>query len=86
MEIKILIFISPRNAVAQLCSQKMGLKWRPEAEVLLTPTVSRPVCFGVGHTSTVHDQIFITVRVLKDGGRSVGIVRLRTKGHGLCKI
>jgi hypothetical protein len=32
-----------------------------QAQVIMRPTVSRPVCLGVGHQSGAHDRIFITV-------------------------
>jgi hypothetical protein len=34
------------------------LKTEVEVEVMLRPKVSRPACFGVGHPSEAHDQIF----------------------------
>jgi hypothetical protein len=37
---------------------------RVRVRVILRPTVSRPVCLGIKHTSRAYDQIFITVRPL----------------------
>jgi hypothetical protein len=31
-----------------------------EVEVKLRPTISRPVCFGVGLPSGDHDQVFVS--------------------------
>jgi hypothetical protein len=32
-----------------------------QVQVILRPTVSRPVCLGVGPTSVAYDQMFMTV-------------------------
>jgi hypothetical protein len=48
-----------------------------EAEVMLRPTLSRPVCHGVGHLSGEHDWIFITVWQFR--GSSCG-ARSMTRG------
>jgi hypothetical protein len=36
-----------------------------QVQVILRPTVSRPVCLGVGLPPGVHDQSFITVEHLR---------------------
>jgi hypothetical protein len=52
------------------CAEKR-LLWKAEASLslrlslMLRPTVSRPVCFGIKHPSWAYDQIFITVRQLR---------------------
>jgi hypothetical protein len=53
-----------------------GLWWRypnppphelvkDEVKIIIRPTVARPVCLGLKHSSGVYDQIFITVRHLR---------------------
>jgi hypothetical protein len=52
-----------------------------EVETILWPTVSRPVCLGVGHPSGAHDQIFITVGHLRF---SCGCPPWREDGSVIC--
>jgi hypothetical protein len=59
MEGQVLVFISPRNRVAQF-----------EVEVELRPTVSRPVCLGVGLQSGTLTKfcfpVFLMMSALSD--------------------
>jgi hypothetical protein len=46
-------------------SQLIKLKHNDRVNGVLRPTVSRPVCLGMQHTSGAYDQIFIAVRQLR---------------------
>jgi hypothetical protein len=66
-----------------------GLQWsystrkvKVKVKVILRPTVNRPVCLGIKHTSGAYDQIFITVRQLRVC--SCGVLSL-TRGR-VCRL
>jgi hypothetical protein len=47
-----------------LLSQIRNCTSRVKPSLMLQPTISRPVCLGIMHTSGAYDQIFITIRQL----------------------
>jgi hypothetical protein len=51
--------VSPATAKPQIGLSYKTIEVEVEVEVNLRPTVSRPVCLGVGLPSGVHDQIFV---------------------------
>jgi hypothetical protein len=62
---QVLIFISPRNRVTQLCPQALVPFPSLPTSLRLHPTVIRLIYFGTKHPSRVYDPIFIAVRQLR---------------------
>jgi hypothetical protein len=54
-----------RLAIANLIHWTTYVQAQVQVQVILRPTVSRPICLGVGLPSGAHDQIFISVGHLR---------------------
>jgi hypothetical protein len=55
----------PTSHLSLVTSSEVLLPLQVQVQVILRPTVSRPVCLGVGPSSGAHDQICITVGHLR---------------------
>jgi hypothetical protein len=54
-----LVSFSPEETFAPQASVRNIVKVKVKVKLILRPTVSRPVCLGVGHPSGTRDQFFL---------------------------